>query len=1590
MKHTQIQFKAAYIVDSIANVIAIKREEFYLEKNKLHEINGLLQCISAFDVEFPYKHELDFENLNPVLAVLNNILTRGLPTLAPLTIEETFKEIALVEDKSDDFEYKFSKTSKEIDFQTIFELMHIIEPQLSIPEENYGGKLGSQLEWKFLKKHPFFIQILESQKDFKTINEKVGGGRTVDFCFISPYIYEDEKKKCYKNLGRIFEIDGPHHLLEEFRYYDTKRDDLAKVEGFETLRFNEIAINSANANYDELIGIEIYRIFEKNYQRNHKELLEEYSLIFIPLAVARVQKTLIEYFLFHKELLIAGNKIKIAVVERDFPCGALAVNSLQDMVTNLNEILIKDHLNLPEIELTIFENENWQFSEHLHLGANRQNESFFNDTSFDLVIDHAILRRSNVYNENDFIAKPNTIKIRSSHFFDTNFGQNRRTYCANLLTYKPLVEKRPDGSYKPIRNLEPHINYFIKNIFRKKEYREGQLPIISRALQQKPVIGLLPTGAGKSLTYQLPTLLQPALTIIVDPIKSLMEDQVRVLKENWIDTCDFINSNLKREEKNKKLIDFKYGENQFFFISPERFVMEDFRNIIENIDNSPFGLAFSYCVIDEVHCVSEWGHDFRSTYLILGKNAQKFTKTRNGKSVCLMGLTATASFDVLSDIEREIQIQGEEVADAIIMIENTIRPELFFRVVDATGFNRIGLLNEDFKDLGKRLNTLNNKEFLEASQKHHFEEFERLDFAQKDKNKEPIKDKEGSYVFAYKDSFLLKDTELSNKTQNNFFGIVFCPVIGKKNNSIGVNYVFDNLDSDSKGFFYSADDDGISTEVQKNFKAFTTNKLQHIVCTKAFGMGIDKKDIRATYHYVYSSSLESLVQEAGRSGRDRQISEANILFSNEKVYKLSFECLFKYDTAISKIEIFLKDPFHRNQIRRIINTKDSFVIEKDLIDKIRETIAKFNVFIPGTFKPESMSLGEKERLNNFFTNAIISSYKDRGIHSYFHENNFRGIDTEKAQLHALIKDKEFQSLSKLDDLAILYNEENDTEYLLRFWEKDNFKRIYVETSDEEKIGFIDISLPLKKSTGKLEELREFLVAQNKGDEDLLKLVEVGGKAKEILNNGETLKERFEACEIGEFNFTIASEKVYSNSIDEIYSEIIKIENFKFYKHCETIKNKLKDTSNLKNCVVNTWGRIVGEENFSYFFNWFTLNEKYDKDHIEALEIAFSDKKDSLFFIELIFKIQIEQAIKNSKGSFWNFLLLLEENIKDLKLTFDILNPIERKLRFYYNRDRHSKPSNDTGRLIYRMHSMGFLTDYVIDYNKNLYECAFQKYDTIEEYVKHLEEYLKRYLSEKEASRRIDALKTALTNDNLVDNILECLYFLSAFSYKEIEGKRKRAADEVQDLLIKSISEEKYSNNWFEQNKFIKEEIYFYFNAKYARPSYKIENEPYSLLYDYETNRKQGDNALSKIEILEKYLGALNREGTPQNNYKHMIGSCKKILRSFGETEVGEEWLLRLLKAFSMYSVNNISYIKEANTELYLGFINLYEDEEYRNDLNTIEPIFESYFEKLLTYINKNNPTIKIIKMLRVDLLFKMQEKGIQNLNEMKINILELQ
>ena len=206
--------------------------------------------------------------------------------------------------------------------------------------------------------------------------------------------------------------------------------------------------------------------------------------------------------------------------------------------------------------------------------------------------------------------------IRSSE----SIHEPRILYTTERIKYKPFVEKESSGKYIINEVVASHLRYFLKLIFRKEDFRPGQLPILNRALGLKSVIGLLPTGGGKSLTYQLAAMLQPGVTLVVDPLKGLMKDQYDGLLKTGIDCISYINSDItsNKEEAHRREQALTGSQIQILFLSPERLSIHRFREVLRSMRES--GVYFSYGVIDEVHCVSEWGHDFRLAYLHLGRN----------------------------------------------------------------------------------------------------------------------------------------------------------------------------------------------------------------------------------------------------------------------------------------------------------------------------------------------------------------------------------------------------------------------------------------------------------------------------------------------------------------------------------------------------------------------------------------------------------------------------------------------------------------------------------------------------------------------------------------------------------------------------------------------------------------------------------------------------------------------------------------------------------------------------------------------------------------------------------------------------------
>lgn len=583
-------------------------------------------------------------------------------------------------------------------------------------------------------------------------------------------------------------------------------------------------------------------------------------------AVARIQKIFVEA-LISERLDTSKQSWKILVLEDDTDIAKVALDDLYEIYHNLIAITSDyDNMILPQIQVD---------TKHT-ASAETEYDAVF-DVSIDQLCDAENVAFSKYKAQNNcyFI-------VRSSK----NVYGKRILYTTERIKYKLFIEKNSHGVYENIESNCSKLRYFLNLIFRKDNFRPGQLPILNRALQLKSVIGLLPTGGGKSLTYQLAAMLQPAVTLVVDPLKGLMKDQFDGLKKVGIDCISYINSDITKDfaEGRKREAALTGSQVQIMFLSPERLSIHRFREVLRSMRESD--VYFAYGVIDEVHCVSEWGHDFRLAYLHLGRNLFNYVlpKKIEGEDchISLFGLTATASFDVLADVERELSGSNAYSLedDAIVRYENTNRLELQYNVyeVDAEDVRR----SRDVDSLKEE----SLKEVIDnATQK--IVEIQDDDAIEKIKERFVSRENltDSNVITSIRNTDLSVDVESNwyNQSSTDAAGIVFCLRANKEQRSTVSNSVptVEKTLRD-KGFrsisTYKGGDD---TKCQDDF---LNGKTSIMVATKAFGMGIDKSNVRMTFHLNYPGSLESFVQEAGRAGRDKKMALATIMYSPKKYW----------------------------------------------------------------------------------------------------------------------------------------------------------------------------------------------------------------------------------------------------------------------------------------------------------------------------------------------------------------------------------------------------------------------------------------------------------------------------------------------------------------------------------------------------------------------------------------------------------------------------------------------------------------------------------------------------------------------------------
>ncbi len=770
------------------------------------------------------------------IAMLANVISRGAPTYASWVIESHFGKTfdsLIKKNGSDDSEMKFSFENDRVPAHFFDQLSLGVLPTPTL-RTHQRKMAGSEFEHSFISSleqvsGTWVSKVLEQQVRVRDLVETVDQSlvaSSLDYVITFPV-------KIVELKGLVIEMDGPQHESTPEHQLDRLRENRLLENGYRTIRIRTKDSDSVKQSQVKLVSQYLAHPSFGAYRREPHEKPHSDWLVLVPILTARIQMAILWALLEHPEWL-DSKTIRIGCIERDVKAGVMAVTDLNHWFSHIRTMTGIATLPLVECEL---------IDEPTALSSY---------DAFHLVLDVSIKSR-----ENDLLgfSTPNSVVIRNAPL---HARDNRRYVTGPHLPFKPLGEV-VQGDWK-IRDeaAVDSLRYFLHSVFRKRDFRPGQLPILDRVLSGKSVIGLLPTGGGKSLTYQIAGLLNPGVCLVVDPIISLMHDQVNGLKRNWIDACEYINSTVKsREERDRRQNRIKNGNALFFFLSPERLLIQDFRAYLKGMGNALNGeVYFNYCVIDEAHCVSEWGHDFRTSYLSVAENAIRFCPISPHsfvKDIPLFALTATASYDVLTDIQRELSGTdgrtgvGEE---SVVQLGTNRRSELTFSIQNVRG--KAPLSGSGFQ-LKEHVANLKRERILELIERH------KPDF-------------------------------------KNGAGLVFCPHRGHffgvtdqfKPNARSQNGVLDVIArempdiEDVTGFFMGADQDDLANvrELSMHYQdSFLEGNTKLLVATKAFGMGIDKPDIRYTIHLNYPNSIESFLQEAGRAGRDRKPAHCYLLYA---------------------------------------------------------------------------------------------------------------------------------------------------------------------------------------------------------------------------------------------------------------------------------------------------------------------------------------------------------------------------------------------------------------------------------------------------------------------------------------------------------------------------------------------------------------------------------------------------------------------------------------------------------------------------------------------------------------------------------------
>jgi len=716
-----------------------------------------------------------------------------------------------------------------------------------------------------------------------------------------------------------------------------------------------------------------------------KEKTKLYSdLIYKPILIGQIQYLIVHLLL--KGKLKFENEWHIHTSKKSGELIKPALTDLFDMYKSLERLDNNKKYTLPKL---IFNDSN-ATKKHLSIGitdlGDSQNEYAYSIEQYRYIPE--IINEDNVNDD--------TEENKKNIFYKKYYKHVPKIITSVRHIYDPIGDLNLFGTLEFYKNKIEALEYFLNNLFRKADFREGQVPIINKILQGINVIGILPTGSGKSLIYQLCALLQPGITLIIDPIRSLMVDQYDKLRGNFIDKVIYINSDDSKEIRQSKEELIASGYFQLLIIGPERFQIEEFRKYMLSVKSNKY--HFAYTVIDEAHCISEWGHDFRFSYLRLSENILKTCYGGIKEDFTQIALTATASFDVMADIQRELNMDN----NCFLPIPSVKRDELHFDIFDVGPYE----LTEYEKELIREKKARPYGDYIIDNEFYMIEKglaIEKYPVLKNHlRNEIPSKLKTyGNNI--YQEDYFWEPNEYGLYPNA---GLIFCRT---KSDALGngVYAVSNNLYNQSNGTitlpglstetdylklgtFMGGDDENswenkrvneLARNSTQNQKLFINNKLNLMVATQAFGMGIDKPNIRFTIHYSLPNSVENFYQEAGRAGRDRVDSYNLIIYSKtdlernldfiKNAHKGSRREKSIFEELLTKIRY--EDEFFINVISKAL--KDEFALVRN-VNLYHTNSGNWYLYVNGKWNNETRKSARLGKLHLAQNGTNIVKYND--------------------------------------------------------------------------------------------------------------------------------------------------------------------------------------------------------------------------------------------------------------------------------------------------------------------------------------------------------------------------------------------------------------------------------------------------------------------------------------------------------------------------------------------------------------------------------------------------------------------------------------